>query len=51
MCGYSVLTCLMLNIALGKAEVQLRLVDEGMFSGNSGLIDFLAKGLSIQESQ
>jgi hypothetical protein len=38
-------------LAPGKAEVQLELVNAGLQTGQSGSIDFVAKGLSIQESQ
>jgi hypothetical protein len=38
-------------LAPGKAEVQLELVNAGLHTGQSGSIDFVAKGLSIQESQ
>jgi hypothetical protein len=37
--------------APGKAEVQLQLTSDEMFSGNAGLIDFLAQGIRIQEAQ
>ena len=39
------------STALGKAEVQLQLTNTEMFSGNAGLIDVLAQGIRIQESQ
>ena len=42
---------IMPSTAPGKAEVQLELIDKEMFTGGSGLIDFIAKGLGIQESQ
>ena len=40
-----------LSTAPGKAEVQLELTNDGIGSGNAGLIDFLAQGIRIQESQ
>jgi hypothetical protein len=38
-------------LAPRKAEVQLELVNTGLHTGHLGPIDFVAKGLSIQESQ
>lgn len=37
--------------APGKAEVQLQLTNEEMFSGKAGMIDFLTQGIRIQEAQ
>ena len=42
---------IMPSTAPGKAEVQLELIDKEMFTRGSGLIDFIAMGLGIQESQ
>ena len=39
------------STAPGKAEVQLELIDKEMFTGGSGLIEFIAKGIRIQETQ
>jgi hypothetical protein len=39
------------SIAPGKAEIQLLLSKKEMLSGKSVVIEFLAQGISIQESQ